>query len=1293
MARNQTDIAAATRGGALKPHIPKELNADPVVYRKKKKQVFTGTAAASYVDPTAVADYDEVAPKSLARKDPSFFEGISSEYHEDEEFGVLGQDKNYASDEYAKVVPEARAAQQIIGLGPQVSTAFMNIYEDTKGLNQAPSPTARRALQAISKSGLDFDKIAGYVKQSMRHRIYMSDEISNDPDFNKVHEDNDGFMDAITDSTDKARSPREAKAKALHMIRWMGKEDADVLSDDPLSRYDAGIHASKVEAAALSIVGQFLDPASFNGMSPKSKAEIYKAASGVVMEHGPRMLAGRSFAMANISNQDYTTEQSIAAKANVNRDMFDELYTKLSSHTRLSKHIKMGVYDDLDDKAMASYKGGVKELRNLTKNPELGYLSKSRENFQNPAYFRDALASMGYDTTSVSEIAESGEMSFTSTGQEISEQALGYLQAGMNPKIALQMALEDYNEGGGPVIGARDLILGTKTQDALDKWDEAVAEGKGGMAPYVMPPAVVYEKPFDQTGVEGWDWTKKHYQGSLPVGPMPQVDDSNLTAPKAPAPAPISQAFTPRFNPYQQMPTGSFTAPNQPFNLGGSTGPVNQSPPTNNAFAGGTHTSSSDAAMANFFAANPHLVQGPTDDDKHQAGSEWREARHALFTSSGISDLGDTETSKKKPVSGRQSLLRKMMGEATSEFDATTTPPEGNKYTRSGDALEDVVGEHLKKKYGGAIFSPGLITDPAKPGHGTTVDFMTETGIHEVKSRQRFLNANDPTLTPRERETLESNYAQIQHQMWMTGVKEAYLHEIIRDPRDPMQPLGLDGLKEGINYRAQKYKLDEEFVARNEEMWRAVGKTTAQINELSPEVQRQFAHAVKQGNLASFEELAEKHGIEGAGAYAKHMGLGEGNRNTGEEFADNLVAALERKGGGGGRGGSGGGLFGLLGNAIPNTPFGKMLSAGLGIGSMLFDTAAQANEVSLQQDASSRAAGFRDSSLFREAKSGLRSDLMLGGEEAEKSIQAIALAKGGLAVGDPKAAINMVAATRGAITLQDFEKLNLSDPDAVSSFFSDARQKLLDRGLAPEEIAAIAAQHPGLSALTAKPPTEGEQKLNTIFADLEEFAGDAWTFGASFLGHTLSSGGLDIPSAISQAIRDTTGADEPIPPKPNPNVPKAKKASAQVKNGGDDTDGVAEPEKGWNQEVIEESKKAEEAEKAKEEEYQAWRHWDTKDEIKFAQQETVARVMSSMGYKLGSVSEEQFAKGHAIAKKWTPEQMGMLQSYLDKNPEALKGQGAATIVDVRLTADGVTITNEKGDHTTTYKPVSTKGKK
>lgn len=480
-----------------------------------------------------------------------------------------------------------------------------------------------------------------------------------------------------------------------------------------------------------------------------------------------------------------------------------------------------------------------------------------------------------------------------------------------------------------------------------------------------------------------------------------------------------------------------------------------------------------------FFNANPNLTFLTNDDDKHEAGSVWHHRRQGTLGSSSVPSL----TNSKKSDATIKGLFKDALKTDEEKF-FKPDPTDFNINFSAGDALEEQGIGWYKANVDDSIFEPGMLksSDPAKRGQSTTPDAMTSDGkkVVEFKSAQYL---SDPYADPstqegrNQRQQWQTYYAQLQHQMYMTGAKSGDIVQMMKDPLNPHLPDG--GKFTSDNIQRKTFARDDDYIKRMSPVWEQLGQSADALSGLSPSAQKSMAKAVSEGNIDAFEKLSKKHGIDAEGSIRDTLFGGDPSKSR-------------RGGRGGGSGGDGnGGIFsGIAGANSPGTkgilrgmasksPVGRFVNIVAGIAEAGYDTAIDLNDESLAIASQSRAAGYQDEDAFRRTRDAMTKGRFLSQQDAINDISVLTNASGGLQSGHTDAAVNIVTSTRGAISFEDIYNLDPEDEDAVNNLIQDASERLADAGHSPFAIQAMMNKSGIRSALSLEGDTiEGREKFN-----------------------------------------------------------------------------------------------------------------------------------------------------------------------------------------------------------------------
>lgn len=480
-----------------------------------------------------------------------------------------------------------------------------------------------------------------------------------------------------------------------------------------------------------------------------------------------------------------------------------------------------------------------------------------------------------------------------------------------------------------------------------------------------------------------------------------------------------------------------------------------------------------------FFDANPNLTFLSNDDDKHEAGSVWHQKRQGLLSSSTIPSLSNP----KKSGAAIKGLFKDALKSDEEKF-FKPDPTDFNINFSAGDALEEQGIGWYKANVDDSIFEPGMLksSDPAKRGQSTTPDAMTSDGkkVVEFKSAQYL---SDPYADPstqegrNQRQQWQTYYAQLQHQMYMTGAKSGDIVQMMKDPLNPHLPDG--GKFTSDNIQRKTFDRDDDYIKRMSPVWEQLGQSANALSGLDPSIQKNLAKAVSEGNIDSYEKLSKKHGFDSDGSIRGAL-FGEGAGGAGSS----------RRGGGSGGGGGGGIFSGIAGanrpgsqsiirGALSGSPWGRAVNIATGIAEALYDTTMDANDFSVGVAASSRGAGYGNEDMFRNARDSMQRNRFVSAQDAIRDITTLSTASGGLHTGHTGEAVNIVTATRGAVSFEDIYNLNPEDEDAMANLVSKAESSMRANGYNDFAISAMMKKAGLSSGLSVGGKTmEGREAFN-----------------------------------------------------------------------------------------------------------------------------------------------------------------------------------------------------------------------
>jgi hypothetical protein len=481
---------------------------------------------------------------------------------------------------------------------------------------------------------------------------------------------------------------------------------------------------------------------------------------------------------------------------------------------------------------------------------------------------------------------------------------------------------------------------------------------------------------------------------------------------------------------------------------------------------------SPDAAMSAWLSQTG-LTMGFSDDDKLEANSKWRRDRLGKITATSAGMLANPDTAE----GAYANLIRDAL-----THDRPLPAQKPNIWQKSGDILEQHAVDWYRKNVDKEAFQPGTVTDPNRVGNAATLDAVSPNqGFRpvEVKSRNRFIDPDKLDLTTsqgqQDLKTYRKNWEQTQYQMWMTGQTQTDLVEILRDPVDPLQPLGRKGVNES-NIRRRTIDRDEEYVNRNKGRWEEAGRVANQLANMDEDTRKKFAKAVEEGNIKSFEKLSQRYGVENSGMLAEQMGMptpatggggrgGGGGGGRGNDFGYNALSGRDAPQG----------LGGVFRAAMAGAgPIGRAINLVTGVAGAAYNTADAVNSVGLNLSYQAGVAGVSRSSFQRQRDA--ISNQYYSREQASNDVMAMGRSAGGMTLGFTDNAVNMVVGSRGLMNFGDINSLSRGDITATQ-----LRDRMMERGRArgysDMQMSAIAEQT-GLQTLVKTGASESQMTLN-----------------------------------------------------------------------------------------------------------------------------------------------------------------------------------------------------------------------
>lgn len=484
--------------------------------------------------------------------------------------------------------------------------------------------------------------------------------------------------------------------------------------------------------------------------------------------------------------------------------------------------------------------------------------------------------------------------------------------------------------------------------------------------------------------------------------------------------------------------------------------------------------------QAAFYAANPHLQFIADDDDKEELGSKWQAGRLGRLGSSAVPSLTNSKAAR-----GTLKDLYKGAFTPDKENAFKPNPNENNIHFSAGNALEEQAIGWYKDNVDDSIFEPGMMQDVNKKGQSTTPDAMTADGkrVVEFKSAQYLSDPYADATTQEgrnQRNQWQTYYAQLQHQMYISGAESGDIVQVAKDPLNPHLPDG--GSFNSNNIQKRSYDRDEDFIERMKPMWDKFGENANTLAGLDSKVQKALTKAVADGSVEAYDTIAKKHGFDSDGSIRSAL------------FGEDPREPRSRGGGGGGNyGGLGGSYMPTIGQAgrsvLSRSKAGRVANALYAIGKNAYDIADDANDTGLQIAAEARSAGFGNETQHRLNRASVQTERYATRQDALSDVRSFNLASGGLKAGFTDRAVNLVTSTRGAITFEDISTLDTSNPEAVSSLIEQTEGKLKQMGYDDSSIGAMMEQTGLKTLLTSDSDTlEGRKELNAGLVAIKETA-------------------------------------------------------------------------------------------------------------------------------------------------------------------------------------------------------------
>ena len=1076
---------------------PLQALADPFASSPKSKAIYSSTERSRS---TLINDYPEFSRATASKSGRLGFWADGEDIFAE----LSGATESIHSDGYigSRVTSEQILASRIQAAGPDVAAAFLDNAKkaiglkgvDHTGFAKSTNPAEKLAYMA-GQGQINLSNVASAIRGANRNWGTPQEEGSYEADFNERYADAaKDHQASINLQSPTQRAMSVVGAMTVSQRRWKQQVDApdlitpDLPTDLPThmrSQHTEDQWSKKLLAAnkAMERLAQaYIDPSKIQGDElGESYERLLSRTTSVLNKLVPLKISDTGFEMATRGpgSAPIGWHRAMPTVAQVAR-----MLPGSDRNFLVDKVSKM--WTEQDGEITSPFTAAIQTIREAYQSGDEGGMQKPKNfSHREQAYLQDELATSGLvDPTQ------------TVLSQEASREEMYDFRV-----------TTDINE----------LIREAKTASGLKDWDlknnpEAVKALKEAVF------SLAEGKPAIESEVRNL---------------TPAKWSQNIVLPQArrrEQAFPIELRSETLFAPFQHSGQATSTRRRAPAPAIAPT--IGSTTQTAAGAAASAFLAAGDpeAARARYFGERPWLQAIADDEDKLDPMSKWQRARRGRVTSSAAGEMFDPERT--------QSAMRKLLEGAMTDPRAPVNLKGQSIWTRSGDALEPLALEWYSKNIDPNTFSPGLIFNRNRPGQATTPDAIADNGrrIVEVKSRNAFIDPNRiDTSTPQGKAaaaTLRKNYIQTQHQMYLTGAQSTDLVEILRDQENPNLPLGKTGLNES-NIRTRRIARDDEMIRRMAPQWEAAGRAADQIANLKPSQQKMFAKAVEEGNIASFEKLTKKYGIDGGAALAATLGM------TDEDAAGGKGNG---SGGGGRRGGRGrrpsgdfGGNFGGFGGRDAPTelrggtrgvlsamgPMGRMVNVGLTAAEIAWNTAKDLNNTGLNLSMSARSMGMSEQ-LFRNMRMDMASGRYIDMGAAQSDMSSIALAKGGMELGFVDRARQLVIGSRGAITLGDIQRSDLQDPTSVRKLMEQTEDRLRRRGVSDIGIAAVMEQTGLQSILSAGSVEEGRRKLNDSVVQISDAILSMELFAGGALGD-ISDHGVELIKTVQQGFTDVLG--------------------------------------------------------------------------------------------------------------------------------------------------------------------------
>lgn len=1004
---------------------------------------------------------------------------------------LLGYElESISSDIYlgSKTSSEQVMAHRIAALGPDVAAKFLHYADkldslgsiDPKHFWRSENPTEKLAYMG-QVGDIDLKRVAALMSHAdSKWGGKPVEEGAYEPDYNTQ------VNQAASKKSYLSRNPTELMLSAVGALtvsdeKWKQQiDEPDIITPDskdawikPLREgYNAlrmiassYIDADKMEGGEFGQPYQTLRKRVTRTLATSLQQNVRDTGHAMANRQAGQALIGWTSAMP--SPADIRSKLPASDQLFIN-DKIDKLWTEYADAETRQANGESPVFSPFTE--------AIRGLRDLYAKGEEGGIPAARDTkHREAAYLRDELAASGLvdEKQTVLSVGESRDQMYnfkvtTDIGEAVAlaMESVGATDADYTHDPAARDQVNAI---------AKDLVQDPRFQENADNMGKAQNAYK-----YLTERAENARKRDTPVRYVSGERITKAQASPAPAARSGVQRVASMVAPETPRVELPKQRSSSASAKLQDI-TGTTRRPTAPTSAPPPAPPVEQKPVT------------PESSREKYFAARPWLTPIASDDDKHDPMSKWQRERRGKVTSTTAYGLTDPE--------GKNLATRRLIEGALTPIDQPAEISKGTVFTESGNSLEPLALDWYRENVDKGAFEPGMVTNANMVGQSTTPDAIAFGGKRnvEVKSRDKFLNPMDPDLQPGQKATLRKNYAQTQHQMYLTGAATTDLLEILRDQEDPNAPLGKKGLKEGVNIRRRTIDRDDDFINKHKEEWNRAGRAASQLSALETKDKDELSKAVAEGNIMAFETLTRKHGLTDADAISSILGGDaqfQKNRAKTEKDTEKAERTAEKERekaanrrynyGGFGNADAPTTVRGAVRTGMSNLgKLGGIANVALAGAEILWGGAKDVNDAGLDLSAKARSAGMGDLT-FAGVRKQLRQARYLDDRTAENDITALSLAKGGLETGHTDRAVNIVESTRGAIDFGDLHDLDPNNAASIKSLIAKAETELEARGVSRFGIAAMMEKSGLQSLLSTAETTEGRKDLNESIASLEQ---------------------------------------------------------------------------------------------------------------------------------------------------------------------------------------------------------------